>query len=300
VTALWLGGTAAMLLRIAFAIMATLLLRLPLLQAACGVVLLYIAIHLLAEREGQQLDEEAELVPDPQYHHRHTHKRRASWQRCSPLLTIAIADVTMSLDNVLAVGALAAGNIPVLAGGLVLSIALVMLGSALVAELISHLPWLLDLAALVLGWTAANMILHDLRLGLILAHLALMSVMIPALALAMVATFDLHFRWRAEQTVPRGNTPTTVAGQAHVVGTQIGKTPGTQASDRMLDTMPVRRRAGFVSLLITLLAFGLTGALAGGTGNWRWFLYGAPIFILAAVMGLIWLVTPPPAHRDSM
>ena len=70
----------------------------------------------------------------------------------------------------LAIGALAAGNLPLLAVGLLLSIVLLLLGSALIAELLGRLPWLLDVAALVLAWAAANMILDDIRLAPVLEH----------------------------------------------------------------------------------------------------------------------------------
>src|SRR5260221_11515551 len=91
-----------------------------------------------------------------------------------------VADVTMSLDNVLAIGALAHGNLPVLAFGLLLSIALVLAGSALVATLINRLPWLLDVAALVLGWTAGSMLVHDIRLGPVLAALPNAAILLAA------------------------------------------------------------------------------------------------------------------------
>src|SRR5260370_40779591 len=64
------------------------------------------------------------------------------------LLTILVADVTMSLDNVLAVGALAHGNLLVLSIGSLVSIVILPIGSALIAELMTWLPLLLDAAAL--------------------------------------------------------------------------------------------------------------------------------------------------------
>jgi YjbE family integral membrane protein len=188
------GGAGAILLRIAFATAATLLLRLPLLQALGGAVLLLIAVRLLAERtdsHGEVLDEEAELVPpEPEPH------KPIARSFGAALLTILVADVTMSLDNVLAIGALAHGNIPLLAGGLLLSISLVLLGSALVAELIGWLPWLLDLAALVLGWTAAHMVLDDRQIGPFLASYPWTAVLVPALAVSAVLAADLLFRLR--------------------------------------------------------------------------------------------------------
>jgi predicted tellurium resistance membrane protein TerC len=121
------------------------------------------------------------------------------------LLTILVADVTMSLDNVLAISALASGNIPLLAVGLLLSIAFVLLGSALVAELIGRFPWLLDVAALVLAWTAAKMVLDDIRLGPVLEHLPWTQLIIPAVAFGIVIAADVLLRLRAYQRVNNKN-----------------------------------------------------------------------------------------------
>lgn len=194
--AIVMGGVGAVVLRIAFAIAATLLLKLPLLQAIGGLVLLYIAARLLIERHGkheEQLDERAELVP----HHDSERPSTPSRTFTAALLTILIADVTMSLDNVLAIGALAHGNVPVLALGLLVSVALVLAGSALVAGLIQRLPWLLDVAALVLGWTAAGMALHDLRLGPVLHDLLPhIEILIYALGVGAVLLVDVLLRAR--------------------------------------------------------------------------------------------------------
>jgi predicted tellurium resistance membrane protein TerC len=120
------------------------------------------------------------------------------------LLTILVADVTMSLDNVLAIGALAAGNLPLLAAGLLLSIALLLLGSALIAELIRRLPWLLDVAALVLAWTAAHMILEDIRVAPVLEHFPWAQFALPAVALAIVIATDLLLRVRSTEVGRKG------------------------------------------------------------------------------------------------
>ncbi len=178
--AIVLGGAGAVALRILFAAAATLLLRLPLLQALGGAVLVLIAVRLLFARSA---------------HETTTSSREPARGFLSALLTILVADATMSLDNVLAVGALAAGHIGVLAVGLLLSIALVLAGSALVAELIGRLPWLLDVAALVLGWTAASMLLHDLRLGPVLHDaLPFAEVIVYAVFIAVVLAADVFQR----------------------------------------------------------------------------------------------------------
>lgn len=210
-TAIALGGGGAIILRIIFAVGATLLLRLPLLQAIGGLLLLVIAVRLLMDRssahsapanaagqegvarEGQTGTEKTE---------ENVSDKRGLW---AALLTILVADVTMSLDNVLAIGALAAGNLPLLAAGLLLSIALLLLGSALVAELIGRFSWLLDVAALVLAWTAANMILDDTRLHpLFEQHLWTWTrFALPALAFSIVIAADVLLRLRNARIVSR-------------------------------------------------------------------------------------------------
>ena len=189
--AIFLGGAGAVVMRIVFATAATLLLRLPLLQALGGLVLLYIAARLLLEQHGKPEEPLGEQLSEDKAASNETTFRAA-------LLTIVVADVTMSLDNVLAVGALAHGNLPILAVGLLLSVALVLAGSALVASMIQRIPWLLDVAALVLGWTAAGMVLHDLRLGPIL-HDALPHVeaLLYAAGVGFVLLVDVLLRARA-------------------------------------------------------------------------------------------------------
>jgi YjbE family integral membrane protein len=203
--AIVLGGGGAIILRIAFAFAAALLLRLPLLQTIGGILLLLIAIRLLIDRsntkhtttarhiETTQEDKPVSMADAP--------AKKGFW---AALLTILLADVTMSLDNVLAIGALAAGNLPLLAAGLFLSIALLLLGSALIAELIRRLPWLLDLAALVLAWTAAHMMLEDIRLAPVLEHFPWAQFTLPAAAFAIVIAADILLRVRSTEVARKG------------------------------------------------------------------------------------------------
>lgn len=194
--AIGLGGLGAIVLRAAFAIVATLLLQLPFLQALGGLLLLWIAMRLLADRNdkhhGTESLAEAELAGEGAASARQQGRRGFF----GALVTILVADVTMSLDNVLAVGALAAGHLPLLVAGLVLSMALLLAGSALVATLIGRLPWLLDVAALVLGWTAGNMVLHDLRLAQVWERVPWSAVLVHAVAIGFVLAVDLLLRRR--------------------------------------------------------------------------------------------------------
>ncbi|HEU4782466.1 MAG TPA: YjbE family putative metal transport protein [Ktedonobacterales bacterium] len=201
------GGIGAIVLRILFTLAAALLLQLPLLQAIGGILLIAIAIKLLHDRE-RDLKKHAvasEAAPEAEESASTSTGVKQGVQRgfVSALLTIIVADVTMSLDNVLAVAALASEHIPLLIGGLLLSILILLVGSALVAELINRLPWLLDVAALVLGWTASNMILHDQRLGPILEQQAWTAFVIPGAILGIILAVDIFFRLRRKPTTQR-------------------------------------------------------------------------------------------------
>jgi len=200
------GGIGAIVLRILFTLAAALLLQLPLLQAIGGALLIAIAIKLLLDREhdrekhaaaSEATSEVAPMSAESGV------KQGVQRGFLSALLTIVVADVTMSLDNVLAVAALASEHIPLLIGGLLLSILILLIGSALVAELINRLPWLLDVAALVLGWTAANVILHDQRLGPILDQHSWTAFVIPGVILGVILAADIFFRLRRKPATQR-------------------------------------------------------------------------------------------------
>ena len=102
----------------------------------------------------------------------------------------------MSLDNILAIGAIANGELVPLTIGLMVSIAFILLGSALIAELIERLPLLLDLACLILAWTAATMFLSDTKLGPILAHFPWTQIVLPVVTVGITLIIDLYLWWR--------------------------------------------------------------------------------------------------------
>jgi len=136
------GAVGAIVLRIIFTVLAALLLNVPLIQGIGGFVLLWIAYGLLRQgAEEHNVTEGANLF--------------------EAVRTIIIADVIMSLDNILAVGGTAQGNIPLLIFGLVLSMVLITFGSNLVATLMNRLPWLAYVGAAILIYTAGEMIFGD-------------------------------------------------------------------------------------------------------------------------------------------
>ena len=140
--AIVLGGVGAVALRVMFTGLVAVLLVIPLLQACGGALLAWIAYKVLRQTHGTQVVEEASTL-------------------ASAVRTIILADVIMSLDNILAVGGVAHGNVPLLLVGLGLSIPLILFGSSLVAAVMNRLPWLVYGGAAILVYTAVEMMLDD-------------------------------------------------------------------------------------------------------------------------------------------
>jgi YjbE family integral membrane protein len=136
------GGVGAVVLRIFFTAIAAVLLGVPYLQAIGGVLLLWIAYRLIRPH-----DEGANV--------------RAAGNLREAIKTIVMADVVMSLDNILAVGGAAHGSLGLLLFGLALSIPLLLIGSGLVARVLHRFPLLLYVGVFVLVHAAIDMILHD-------------------------------------------------------------------------------------------------------------------------------------------
>src|SRR5215217_1945336 len=142
--AIMLGGVLAVVLRLALTIPAEWALQVPFLGAAGGLLLSWVAYRLLTS------DEERD------------HGGGVSvW---AAVRLMVLADATMSLDNVLAVAAIAESTTqpgPVLILGLALSIPIVLLGGGLIATLLERFPWLAWIGATILTITAASLITSD-------------------------------------------------------------------------------------------------------------------------------------------
>ncbi len=140
---LW-GSGAAVILRIVLTVVAVRLLALPFLEIIGGALLLYIGVQLLSEEEGE--DEG------------HTTEKASL---ATAIRTILIADLVMSLDNVIAVAAAAGGSTVLLVLGLAISIPLVVFGSTLMIKLMTRYPVIVVLGAALIGWVAGETIMAD-------------------------------------------------------------------------------------------------------------------------------------------
>jgi len=141
--AILIGGAAAIALRIALTAVAALLLRIPVLRLAGGLLLIWIAFKLLKEEEES-----------------HDGLKVARTMR-EAIVTILLADLVMSADNVLAVAGASAGNITLLLFGLLFSMAILMWMGSVIANLLNRFSWLSYVGAAVIAWTGALMIFED-------------------------------------------------------------------------------------------------------------------------------------------
>jgi YjbE family integral membrane protein len=137
------GAIGAIVLRIALTFFAINLLALPYLKLIGGLLLFYIGVKLIVEDE----DEGPKVA--------------ASERMLSAIRTVIIADLVMSLDNVLAVAAAAKGSLLLLVFGLVVSIPLVVVGAQLIMRLIDRFPLLIVAGGGLLGYVAGEMIVDD-------------------------------------------------------------------------------------------------------------------------------------------
>src|SRR3954464_1516446 len=152
-----LGAGVAVVLRIIFTLPVAALLSTPFLKIAGGLLLFWIAVKLLVEDED---DQEGKIGETDRLWH--------------AVRTIAIADAVMSLDNVLAIAAIAQGSWFLLVLGLAISIPLIVAGAALIMALLSRFPIFVWLGAGLLGWVAGEMLLPHTwlegQIGTPLAH----------------------------------------------------------------------------------------------------------------------------------
>jgi YjbE family integral membrane protein len=137
------GAGAAVILRIIFTGIVASLMELPYLKLVGGLALLVIAAKLLVP---EQDDEDS------------VQSASHLW---AAIQIVVVADIVMSLDNVIAVAAAANGSVPLLILGLAISIPLIVAGAALIMALLNRLPILVWAGAALLGWIAGDVIATD-------------------------------------------------------------------------------------------------------------------------------------------
>ncbi len=141
--AIVIGSAAAIVMRIVLTLVAAQLLQLPWLKLIGAVLLVYIGVSLVLPEgeEGVGKTAKAGLL--------------------AAIRTILIADLVMSLDNVIAVAAAAMGDTVLLVLGLLISIPLVIFGSTLLLKVIERFPLIVWAGAALLGFIAGELVVND-------------------------------------------------------------------------------------------------------------------------------------------
>ena len=174
------GSVGAILLRVVLTFFAVYLLTQPYLKLVGAALLLWIGVGLLKGDDGEEeMEGHSNLI--------------------AAIKTIVVADLVMSLDNVIGVAAAAKGNVPLLVFGLVISIPLIIFGSTLILKLMSRVPVIITFGAALLGWVAGEMTLTDPAVhDFVETHHYLHNIL-PALGAATVVAIG---KWMSRAAAP--------------------------------------------------------------------------------------------------
>ncbi len=140
--AIFWGSGAAIVMRIVLTIFAVKLLTLPYLKLVGAGLLIWIGIQLLLPDDGEE-------------------NISSSDHLMTAIKTILLADLVMSLDNVLGVAAAAKGSMPLLVIGLAISIPLVIFGAQMLLKIMERFPIIITIGGGLLGWVAGEMAVGD-------------------------------------------------------------------------------------------------------------------------------------------
>ncbi|WP_245780781.1 TerC family protein [Gracilibacillus orientalis] len=140
--AILIGVAGAIILRIIFATGMIYLLKLPLIYFIGGILLIWIGYKILIkEEEAQEITSHHSLY--------------------KAVTTIVLADVIMSLDNVVAIAGASKGSVTLLVLGVIVSIPLMILGAKFIVHLLKRYPYLMYIGSAILVYTGVDMMLHE-------------------------------------------------------------------------------------------------------------------------------------------
>jgi YjbE family integral membrane protein len=177
--AIFWGTAAAVVLRVVLTIVAVKLMQLPWLQLVGGMLLLWIGVQLLNEGdedEGEDSQKQSGLM--------------------AAIRTILVADLVMSLDNVIGVAAAANGNMVLLVLGLAIAIPIVIFGSTLMIKVMSRYPVIVTLGAALIGWVGGETIVSDKMLEPMVPHNSLLFYTAAALGAVLVVATGKYLQSR--------------------------------------------------------------------------------------------------------
>ena len=166
---LW-GTAGAIILRVILVFFASALMTTPGLRLIGGELLLWIGIKLLTDQAGDELEG----------------KIAQKGSLLGAIQTIIIADFVMSLDNALAIAAASRGSMFLVVFGLVVSVPIIIGGSAIILKMMERYPFIITLGAGLLGWLGGDLIANDKINATILPAIILQSPWILAMTGAVI------------------------------------------------------------------------------------------------------------------
>jgi len=195
--ATFFGIVGAIVLRLAMGSVAVVMLRAPYLQLAAGIVLLVIAVRLTLVRDDEGA--QAALRADPSNPDASRGAARANL--LGAVWAIILADSAMSLDNVIAIAAIAHGSLAYIAFGLAMSIPMLVWGSTLIRQFLDRNTFFVTLSGMFLGWIAGSIAISDPTIAPGIAANA------PALPIAAPLACAIFVFWQSLILDPRRRRP---------------------------------------------------------------------------------------------
>ena len=174
------GSVGAIIMRLALTFFAVMLLSQPYLKLVGAALLLWIGVGLL--KGG---DDEGDL--------------KAHSNLAAAIKTIIVADLVMSLDNVIGVAAAAKGNMTLLVAGLVISIPLIVYGSKIILKLMTRFPVIITVGAALLGWVAGEMAVSDPAVSDWMNAHTMVHMLAPAFGAVLVVAVGTWLLRRASE-----------------------------------------------------------------------------------------------------
>ena len=186
------GSVGAIVLRVILTFFAVYLLTLPYLKLVGAALLLWIGIGLLkGDDEDEDIEGNSGLI--------------------AAVKTIIVADLVMSLDNVIGVAAAAKGDLLLLVLGLVISIPLIIFGSTVILKLMTRFPIIITAGAGLLGWVAGEMAISDPSVAPSVEHLHWLHTVVPAAGAILVIAIG---KWLASRSGGDEQREATAADQS--------------------------------------------------------------------------------------
>ncbi|MED4787803.1 TerC family protein [Bacillus atrophaeus] len=174
------GTFIAVAMRVVLTSAAVYLLKVPFLQCAGGVFLLYLGYQLLIEKKDTQ----------------HVKSSTSLWKA---IRTIVLADLFMSLDNVIAVAGASHGDLFLVMVGLFVSVPIIIWGSKLIHIALNRVPLLIYAGSGLLAYTGGEMIVRDQKLSYFMAQHSLVETLLPVLTVVFVILASIFYEQIADK-----------------------------------------------------------------------------------------------------